>query len=104
MPSTLRHAGATVTHRRRRARTGGSAAGAIAAGALAEWAPAPRTLSYLVWIAITIACVVGIARIPEPVAQSSGRRLQRPSVPTTIRLPFARATVAATAFWAVAAL
>jgi MFS family permease len=69
------------------AQAGGSGAGAIAAGALAEWAPAPRTLCYLIWIGVT-----------------HGWHIQRPSVPAAIRLPFARATLAATAFWAVAAL
>jgi MFS family permease len=86
------------------AQAGGSGAGAIAAGALAEWAPAPRTLCYLIWIGVTLACVAGIAALPEPVERRHGWHIQRPSVPAAIRLPFARATLAATAFWAVAAL
>jgi MFS family permease len=86
------------------AQAGGSATGAIAAGVLAQWAPAPETLCYVVWIGITIVCGAGIAAIPEPVRRAGGRRIQRPSVPAAIRLPFARATLAATAFWAVAAL
>ena len=86
------------------AQAGGSGTGAVAAGALAQWAPAPRILSYLVWIGVMLACVAAIARIPEPVQRRGEWRIQRPSVPAAIRVPFARATVAATAFWAVAAL
>jgi MFS family permease len=86
------------------AQAGGSAAGAIAAGVLAQWAPAPRTLCYVIWIGITVVCAAGIATIPEPVRRRGEWRIQRPSVPAAIRRPFARATLAATAFWAVAAL
>jgi MFS family permease len=85
------------------AQAGGSATGALAAGVLAQWAPA-EMLCYVVWIGITVVCAAGIAAIPEPVRHGGKRRIQRPSVPVPIRLPFARATLAATAFWAVAAL
>jgi hypothetical protein len=51
-----------------------------------------------------VACAGAVGTIPEPVERRSDWRIQRPSVPASIRAPFARATVAATAFWAVAAL
>ena len=70
--------------------SGGSAAGPLVAGVLAEWAPAPRQLCYLVAFAATLATAVAVLRVPEP-RRSTGRwRPQRPSVPAPIRRPFAR--------------
>jgi MFS family permease len=86
------------------AQAGGTATGPLVAGALAEWAPAPRQLSYLLWLGLTAAIALAVLGIREP-ARTSGRwRLQRPSVPPEIRRPFARASVTAAASWAVAAL
>jgi MFS family permease len=86
------------------AQAGGSGTGVLAAGALAQWAPAPRMLCYLLWLAMTVACALSVLTIPEPVRRAKEWRMQRPSVPATIRAPFARASLAAAAFWAVAAL
>jgi MFS family permease len=84
--------------------SGGSAAGPLVAGVLAEWAPAPRQLCYLVAFAATLATAVAVLRVPEP-RRSTGRwRPQRPSVPAPIRRPFARATLTCAAVWAVGAL
>lgn len=84
--------------------SGGSAAGPLVAGVLAEWAPAPRQLCYLVAFAATLATAVAVLRLPEP-RRSTGRwRPQRPSVPAPIRRPFARATLTCAAVWAVGAL
>jgi MFS family permease len=86
------------------AQAGGTATGPLVAGALAEWAPAPRSLCYLLWLGLTVAIAVAVLRIREP-ARAAGRwRLQRPSVPPEIRGAFVWAGVTAAAAWAVAAL
>jgi MFS family permease len=86
------------------AQAGGSAGGAVFAGALAEWAPAPRVLCYVVWLAVTAAAALGVSRIPESVASTGRWRPQRPSVGAAIRRDFTRVSVTAAAVWAVAAL
>ncbi|MEU0602631.1 MFS transporter [Streptomyces sp. NPDC006393] len=109
------------------AQTGGCAAGPLAAGLLAQWAPAPRTLCYLVGLTATVAialCVLAIpepahgaqgrapqpaggaqGRVPEPARNTRGRRrIQRPGVPRDIRGPFARVASTAALVWSVAAL
>jgi MFS family permease len=86
------------------AQAGGSGTGVLAAGVLTEWAPAPRMLCYLVWLGLTVVCAAGILRIPEPVRRRSEWRMQRPSVPASIRTAFARTSLTAAALWAVAAL
>jgi MFS family permease len=84
--------------------SGGSAAGPLVAGALAQWAPAPRQLSYLVGIALTVGAAAAVLRIDEPRAPSGEWRLQRPSVPDAVRAPFARAGLTGAAVWAIGAL
>jgi MFS family permease len=63
--------------------SGGSAAGPLLAGALAQWAPAPRQLSYVVGIALTVVAAAAVLRIDEPREPTGDWRLQRPSVPDT---------------------
>jgi MFS family permease len=84
--------------------SGGSAAGPLVAGTLAQWAPAPRQLCYLVAIAATVVAVLAIWRMPEPSRPSGAWRLQRPSVPAPIRARFARLSATCAAVWAVGAL
>jgi MFS family permease len=85
--------------------SGGSAAGPLVAGSLAEWAPAPRQLCYGLAIVATAAIAVGVWRIPEPSRRREGEwRLQRPSVPRTIRVRFARVGLSSGAGWAVGSL
>jgi MFS family permease len=86
------------------AQAGGTATGPLVAGALAEWAPAPRSLCYLLWLALTVAIATAVLRIREPARPPGRWRLQRPSVPPEIRGDFAWAMVTAAAAWAVAAL
>jgi MFS family permease len=84
--------------------SGGSAAGPLVAGALAQWAAAPRQLCYLVALGLTLATAVAVLRIPEP-GRATGRwRPQRPSVPAPIRRRFARASLTCATCWAVGAL
>jgi MFS family permease len=84
--------------------SGGSAAGPLLAGALAQWAPAPRQLSYLVGIALTVVAAAAVLRIDEPRERTGEWRLQRPSVPDAVRAPFARAGLTGAAVWAIGAL
>ena len=69
--------------------SGGSAAGPLVAGLLAQWAPAPRQLCYLVGIVATVVVAAGVWRIPEPREEPGEWRLQKPSVPPEIRTGFA---------------
>jgi MFS family permease len=84
--------------------SGGSAAGPLAAGALAQWAPAPRQLCYLVALAVTIATAVAILKTSEPRPAAGKWRPQKPSVPQPIRTTFARASLTCGCVWAVGAL
>jgi MFS family permease len=86
------------------AQAGGCAAGPLIAGALAQWAPEPRVLCYLVALVATAAATVAALSIPEPATTSGSWRMQRPSVPPGIRVGFARASLTGAAVWAVAAL
>jgi MFS family permease len=86
------------------AQSGGSAAGPLVAGALAEWAPAPRQLCYLVALGVTLVMAVAVLNIEEPRERSGEWRLQRPSVPAQIRGRFAQACLTGASVWAVGAL
>jgi MFS family permease len=87
------------------AQAGGSAAGPVLAGILAQWAPAPRHLCFLVVLAVTLLAGAAMLTLPEP---SGGRRepwrVQRPRVPREIRGAFARVSLTAAAVWATVAL
>jgi MFS family permease len=86
------------------AQAGGCAVGPLSAGALAQWAPEPRVLCYVVALIVIAATCVAALSIPDP-ARISGRwEVQRPSVPSAIRVSFARASLTGAAVWAVAAL
>jgi MFS family permease len=84
--------------------SGGSAAGPLVAGALAQWAPAPKQLSYLLALGLTLAVAVGILTLREPHAPSGEWRLQRPSVPSAVRVRFTRASLTCAAGWAIGAM
>lgn len=86
------------------AQSGGSAAGPLVAGALAEWAPAPRQLCYLVALGVTLAMAVAVLSIEEPREPTGEWRLQRPSVPAQIRARFSQACLTGASVWAVGAL
>jgi len=86
------------------AQSGGSAAGPIVAGSLAEWAPAPRQLCYALAAAATVLIAVAVWRIAEPSQPSGEWRLQRPSVPREIRTRFARVSLSSAVCWGIGAL
>src|SRR5436309_655169 len=73
------------------AQAGGSGAGPLIAGLLAEWAPDPLRLPYFVLLGATALVALCALRIPEPLRGRSGRwQVTRPAVPAGIRRPFAR--------------
>ncbi len=84
--------------------SGGSAAGPLLAGALAQWAPAPRQLPYAAGLLFTAIAIAGVLSIREAPAAVGRWRLQRPSVPPAARPAFARAAVTCGAVWAIGAL
>jgi MFS family permease len=84
--------------------SGGSAAGPLVGGALAQWAPAPLKLCYLVGIGATVAAALLVLAIHEPREPSGEWRLQRPSVPAAARARFARASLTGASVWAVGAI
>jgi MFS family permease len=87
------------------AQAGGSAAGPIFAGVLAEWGPAPLVLPYVVVLALSAVGAVAVLRIPEPGLLTGGRwRIQRPHVPAPIRARFARLSITSAAVWGICAL
>jgi MFS family permease len=86
------------------AQSGGSAAGPLVAGVLAQWAPAPRQLSYVIGIVFALGAALAVLRIDEPGETSGEWRLQRPRVPAESRGAFARASLTGASVWAIGAL
>src|SRR5437763_7012646 len=73
------------------AQAGGSAAGPLLAGVLAQWAPDPLRLPFFVGLGATLAAAAWTFVVPE--ASSRGRegwRIEWPRVPSRIRRPFFR--------------
>lgn len=87
------------------AQAGGSGAGPLVAGLLAEWAPDPLRLPYVVLLAATAAVALLALRVPEPVrGRTVSWQVTRPAVPADIRRPFARVALTAAVLWAAVAL
>jgi MFS family permease len=87
------------------AQAGGSAVGPLTAGVLAQWAPAPRQLCYLVMLAATLLAAAFVLRLPEPdQGDREPWRIQWPRVPREIRSPFLRVSLCAAVVWATLAL
>lgn len=86
------------------AQAGGSAVGAVAAGSLAEWAPAPTRLCYLVALGVTAVAAAFVARVPEAAGGGEPWRIQWPRVPAEVRADFVRVGLTAGAAWGAAAL
>jgi MFS family permease len=87
------------------AQAGGSALGPLLAGVLAEWAPYPRQLCFLVTLAATLVAAGVVFAVREP----SGRdrepwRVEWPRVPAGLRADFARVSMTAATVWATVAL
>jgi MFS family permease len=86
------------------AQAAGSAAGAVLAGVLAQWAPDRLVLCYVVGLALTALAALSVLAIPESAPAAGRWRIQRPGVPEEIRGDFARVSLTAAAVWSVAAL
>nr|WP_279536771.1 MFS transporter [Actinomycetospora succinea] len=81
--------------------------GPVLAGALAEFAPAPLSLSYVVHIVLVLVVGVALYAVAEPIAVPEGPvrwRPQRIAVPPEVRGVFVRAAVAGFAGFAVLGL
>lgn len=84
---------------------GGSAAGPLLGGVLAQYAPAPRVLPYLVEIVLLAVALTALLRLfPHDAPQGRTWRPSRPSVPAPIRRTFTIASSSAFLAWAVTAL
>jgi MFS family permease len=87
------------------AQAGGSAAGPLLAGVLAQWAPEPLRLPFYVGLALTVVAAAAALTLSEA---SDGERepwrIQWPRVPREIRRDFARVSVTAANVWATVAL
>jgi len=87
------------------AQAGGSATGPLLVGVLAQWAPAPRQLSFLIVLAVTLIAASVTLALPEPAGEAREPwRIQWPRVPAGIRPEFARVSVTAATVWATVAL
>ena len=87
------------------AQAGGSAAGPLFAGALAEWAPDPLRLCFLVALGVTVVAAVATLWLPEPFeGEREPWRIERPRVPAELRADFARVSITAATVWATLAL
>jgi MFS family permease len=82
----------------------GSSAGPLLAGGLAQWAPEPLVLCYLIALVLAVLAAVAVMTIREPKPTGGRWRIQRPSVPAEIRGGFWRASLTAATVWMVAAL
>ncbi|MDT7579433.1 MAG: hypothetical protein QOK35_697 [Pseudonocardiales bacterium] len=78
--------------------------GPVVAGALADYAPHPLVVPYLLHVALIAVVAVGLAAVPEPVERRPGPvrlQVQRLGVPDEVRPTFVRAAVAGFAGFAV---
>ena len=79
--------------------------GPLVAGALAEWAPAPRQLCFLVTLGVTVVAAAFALGLPDPVQRGrEAWRIQWPRVPRRIRTDFARVSLTAATGWGTLAL
>jgi predicted MFS family arabinose efflux permease len=87
------------------AQAGGSAAGPLLAGVLAEWGPQPLRLTFYVALALTIAVAAATLTLDEGEdREREPWRIQMPRVPREIRRDFARVSLTAATVWATVAL
>jgi len=87
------------------AQAGGSAAGPLLAGLLAEWAPDRLRFSFFVGLGLTVAAAAWTLALPAAgEVRGESWRAQWPRVPRRIRSAFIRVSLAAATVWAVVAL
>jgi MFS family permease len=77
--------------------------GPVLAGALAQYGPDPRRLSFLVEIGLLVPALAAAARLPAGLGRTGQRwRPRRPRLPAGLGAQFARPAVVSTLAWAVA--
>jgi MFS family permease len=86
------------------ANIGGLGTGPVLAGVLAQYAPSPLKLTYLVHIALRVLAAIAILLVPETSSRTGKLGLQRLSVPAEVRSVFITASLAAFAGFAVTGL
>jgi MFS family permease len=87
------------------AQAGGSAAGPVVAGVLAEWAPEPLRLPFYVGLGFTVVAAAAVLVLPEDRGgDHEPWRVQWPRVPSEMRRDFVRVSVTAATVWATVAL
>ncbi len=86
------------------ANIGGLGTGPVLAGVLAQYAPNPLKLTYIVHIALMVLAAVAILLVPETSSRTGKLGLQRLSVPPEVRSVFITAALAAFAGFAVTGL
>ncbi|HET6172384.1 MAG TPA: MFS transporter [Gaiellales bacterium] len=87
------------------AQTLGGGIAPVVTGVLAQWAPAPRVLCYVVGMVACVTAAGLLLAMPEPGRpRGGGWSVPRPSVPRDIRGAFARVAMTGAAVWAVIAL
>lgn len=82
----------------------GTAAGPVAAGLLAQYAPAPQVLPYLVHLVLLAAGWRLVSALPAPTARAHRWRPTRPHIPAGMRLLFTAAAATGFLAWTVAGL
>ncbi|MBR7830664.1 MFS transporter [Actinospica sp. MGRD01-02] len=87
------------------AQVGGSAAGVLLCGVLAQWAPWPTVLPFVVGMAVCLFEGIALWSVPETVGDrgGGGLHIRTPRVPPAIRAPFLRVGLTGAVAWAVAA-
>jgi MFS family permease len=87
------------------AQAGGSAAGPMVAGVLAQWAPDPLRLPFFVGLGATALAGAWMLALPEPEARRREPwRIEWPRVPARLRRSFVRVSLTAGTVWAAVAL
>ena len=78
--------------------------GALVSSALVQLLPAPRVLPYMLVFILFAITFVGVLLMPEPVADRSRLRLQRPQISDSVRQPFLVAALAVTSAYSIGGL
>ncbi|WP_328359791.1 MFS transporter [Mycobacterium sp. NBC_00419] len=86
------------------ANIGGLGAGPVLAGVLAQYAPAPLQLTFVVHIVLAVLATVAVLLVPETSSRTGTIGFQRLSVPPEVRSVFVPAALAAFAGFSVTGL
>ncbi|GIH17448.1 MFS transporter [Rugosimonospora africana] len=86
------------------ASVGGLALGPLLAGFLAQYAPAPRVLPFVVELVLLVPAALAMATLPATGTTSAGWRPRRPQLPAAVRPAFATGGMASFLAFAVVGL